>query len=146
MNGESSRYLHLPGIATNGNTNHPLEEEPLKKAWNDYLQKLRTGKNSAVQSFELAELRIKDDNSFEAIVATNIDQKFIEQERNKLFSFLQERLNNRLLQYAVIVDERVDLRPKMEAPLSSRDQLQKMMEQYPLVKELKDKLKLDLDY
>jgi len=132
--------------ATNGNSNHPLEEEPLKKAWSDYLQKLRTGKNSAVQSFELAELRIKDDNSFEAVVATNIDQKFIEQERNKLFSFLQERLNNRLLQYAVIVDEKIDLRPKMEAPLSSRDQLQKMMEQYPLVKELKDKLKLDLDY
>jgi len=28
----------------------------------------------------------------------------------------------------------------------SPEQLQKMMEQYPLVKELKDKLKLDLDY
>ncbi|MFI5131105.1 MAG: DNA polymerase III subunit gamma/tau [Chitinophagales bacterium] len=134
------------GPSTNGNTSHPLNEEELRSAWNEFAVKLKNGKSSAVQSFEMTALRIKDDNSFEAVVATNIDQKFIEQERNKLFSFLQERLNNRALQYSVVIEERPELRPKFEAPLSSREQLQKMMEQYPLVKELKDKLKLDLDY
>ena len=134
------------GSSTNGNTNHPLNEDELRKAWNEYVQKLKEGKNSAVQSFELAVLRIKDENSFEAVTANNIEQKFIEQDRNKLFAFLQEKLNNRLLQFTVVVEENPELRPKVELPLSSRDQLQKMMEQYPLVKELKDKLKLDLDY
>ncbi len=134
------------GSPTNGNTHLPLKDEELRKAWNEYSQKLRKAKNSAVQSFEMAGLRIKDDNSFEVMVATNIDQKFIEQERNKLFSFLQERLDNRALQYSVIIEERPELRLKIEAPLSSREQLQKWMEEYPLVKELKDKLKLDLDY
>jgi len=134
------------GSSTNGNSNHPLTEDELKAAWNEYIQKLRESKNPAVQSFDLAELRIKDENSFEAVTANNLEQKFIEQERNKLFSFLQERLNNRLLQISVIIEDKPELRPKVDVPLSSRDQLQKMIEQYPLVKELKDRLKLDLDY
>ena len=123
-----------------------MNEEELRKAWNEYVQKLKDEKNSAAQSLESAILRVKDENSFEAITANNIEQKFIEQDRNKLFAFLQEKLNNRLLQFTVIITENPELRPKVEAPLSSRDQLQKMMEQYPLVKELKDRLKLDLDY
>jgi len=134
------------GASANGNTNQPLNEEELRKAWNEYVQKLKDEKNSAAQSLESAILRVKDENSFEAITANNIEQKFIEQDRNKLFAFLQEKLNNRLLQFTVIITENPELRPKVEAPLSSRDQLQKMMEQYPLVKELKDRLKLDLDY
>jgi DNA polymerase-3 subunit gamma/tau len=134
------------GASSNGNTWHPLKEEELQKAWNDYIQKLREAKSSAVQSFELAILRVKDENSFEAITANNIEQKFVEQERNKLFSFLQEQLHNRLLQFTVIVEDKPDARPKIEAPLSSKDQFQKMSEQYPLVKELKERLKLDLDY
>lgn len=134
------------GAATNGNVNQPLNEEELQKAWNEYIQKLKEAKNSAVQSFELATLRIKDDKSFEAVTTNNIQQKFIEQERNKLFTYLQEKLNNRLLHFTVIVEDHPELRPKVEAPLSSKEQFQKMMEEYPLVKELKDKLKLDLDY
>jgi DNA polymerase-3 subunit gamma/tau len=134
------------GSSANGNTNHSLQEDDLRTAWNEYVQKLKETKKPAAQSFELAELRIKDENSFEAITSNNLEQKFIEQERNKLFAFLQERLNNRLLQFAVIIEDKPGLRPKVEAPLSSREQLQKIMDQYPMVKELKDKLKLDLDY
>jgi DNA polymerase-3 subunit gamma/tau len=134
------------GSSANGNSNHPLKEDELIKAWAEYVQKLKDAKNPAAQSFEMAQLRLKDENSFEAVTTSNIEQKFIEQDRNKLFSFLQEKLNNRLLQFAVIVEDKPGNRPKIEAPLSSKDQLQKMIEQYPLVKELKDKLKLDLDY
>lgn len=134
------------GSSANGNTNLPLNLQELQNAWNEYVQKLKDIKNSAAQSFELATLRIKDDNCFEAITSNNIEQKFIEQDRNKLFSFLQEKLQNRLLQFNVVVDDTPDLKPKVEASLSSKEQFQKIIEQYPLVKELKDRLKLDLDY
>jgi DNA polymerase-3 subunit gamma/tau len=134
------------GSSTNGNINEPLQEEALQRAWIDYVQKLKDARNPAAQSFELASLRIKDENSFEAITANNIEQKFIEQDRNRVFAYLQEKLNNRLLQFTVVIEENPDLRPKVEVPLSSKEQLQKMIEQYPLVKELKDKLRLDLDY
>ncbi len=134
------------GSSAKENCDHPLKIETLQKAWTEYIQKLKEAKNSAAQSFEMAELRIKDENSFEAVTANNIEQKFLEQDRNELFSFLQERLNNRSLQFAVLIEDKPELRPKIEIPLSSKEQLQKMMEDYPLVKELRDKLKLDLEY
>jgi DNA polymerase III subunit gamma/tau len=134
------------GAAENGNTNHALKEEELQKAWAGYVVKLKEAKSSAVQSFELALLRIKDENSFEAVTANNIEQKFIEQERNKLFQFLQQQLQTRLLQFNVIVEEMNHDRPKIEIPLNAKEQFRKMAEQYPLVKELKERLRLDLDY
>jgi DNA polymerase-3 subunit gamma/tau len=130
----------------NGNVNHPLQADTLQKAWNDYVQKLKDAKNSAAQSFELAKLRIKDENSFEAVTANNIEQKFIEQDRNKLFTFLQEQLQNRLLQFNVVIEEKKEGNPQIEISLTAREQFQQMAEKYPLVKELKDRLRLELDY
>ena len=130
----------------NGNINHPLELEELQKAWAEYIIKLKEAKNPAAQPFQLAVLRIKDENSFEAVTANNIEQKFIEQDRNKLFAFLQERLQNRLLQFNVTIEEKAEDRPVIEIPLNSKEQFQKIVEQYPLVKELKDRLRLELDY
>ena len=62
--------------------------EELQKAWAEYIIKLKEAKNPAAQPFQLAVLRLKDENSFEAVTANNIEQKFIEQDRNKLFAFL----------------------------------------------------------
>lgn len=132
---------------SSGNTiNHPLQKEELQKAWADYVVKLKEAKNPAAQPFELAVLRIRDDNSFEAVTANSIEKQFIEQDRNKLFVYLRERLQNRLLQFSVAVEENAESRPVIEIPLSSSEQYNKMAEQYPLVKELKDKLNLTLDY
>jgi len=136
---------------SNGNSsadqnNEPLNLETLQQSWKNYIQKLKEKKNPAFQSFELAQLQVKDENCFEVITSNNIEQKFIEQERNHLFSFLQKQLKNRLLQFSVTIRENVQQTQPIEAPLSSRDQFLKMTEQYPLVKELKDKLRLELDY
>ncbi len=130
----------------NGHTNHPLQQEELQKAWTEYVAKLREEKNSAAQPFESALLRIKDDNTFEAVTPTNIEQKFIEQNRNKLFDFLQEKLQNRLLQFSVIIEEKKENSQPREVSLTSKEQFMKMAEQYPLVKELRERLKLEIDY
>jgi len=135
------------GSNGNGHVNQPLQIETLQKAWNDYVQKLKQAKNPAAQSFELATLKIKDDNCFEVTTANNIEQKFIEQDRNKLFVFLQEHLHNRLLQFSVIIEEpTATTKLKFEPSLTATQQFQKMIEMYPIVKELKDRLRLELDY
>jgi DNA polymerase-3 subunit gamma/tau len=134
------------GSNGNGNTNHPLNDETLQKAWSDYVLKLKEAKNSAALSFEMALLRIKDDNSFEAVTSDSIQKQFIEQDRNKLFTFLQDRLQNRLLQFNVIIEENNEGKPKIEISLTAKEQFIKMAEQYPMVKELKDRLRLELDY
>jgi DNA polymerase-3 subunit gamma/tau len=134
------------GTNGNGNTNHPINLDALKKIWIEYTAKLKEAKKPAAQPFELAVLRIKDENSFEAVTSNNIEQKFIEQDRNILFTFLQQRLQNQLLQFNVIVEENAADRPPIEISLTSKEQFQKMAEQYPVIKELKDKLRLELDY
>jgi DNA polymerase-3 subunit gamma/tau len=125
----------------------PLEAEALKKAWGRYIALLKNNKNPAWQSFELAELVIKDNNSFEAIVDNNITQKFLEFERNKVSEFLQKELCNRQLQFSITLIENPQARSQpRDIPLSSKEQYQKLIEQYPLVKELKERLRLELDY
>lgn len=134
------------GASQQENLNQPLQQELLQQAWAGYIEQLRQERSPAVSPFELAILRIKDENSFEAVTANNIEQKFIEQERNKLFQFLQGQLQNKFLQFSVIIEERPGDRPVIEVPLNSTQQFLKLAEQYPLVKELKERLKLDLDY
>jgi len=131
---------------SNGNINKPLDGDELNAAWAEYVTILRKERNPAAQPFELAQLRIRDENSFEVVTANNIEQKFIEQDRNKVFAYLQEKLQNKLLQFTVVVEDLAGERPPVEAPLSSKDQFVRMMDQYPMVKELKERLKLDLDW
>lgn len=126
--------------------NCPLELALLEEAWAEYVTLLKEARNPAAQPFELACLRIRDANSFEVATGNNIEQKFIEQDRNKLFAFLQGRLRNRLLQFSVIVEEKSSDQPAVEVTLTAKEQFLKMCEQYPLVKELKDRLRLELDY
>lgn len=124
----------------------PLQMDALKKAWLKHIEFLKENKNPAWQSFEVASLHIKDPNCFEAIVHNNINQKFLEFERNKVSAFLQKELCNRQLQFTITFFEGQENNAVADIPLSSREQFQKLVEQYPLVKELRDRLKLDLDY
>lgn len=124
----------------------PLTAELLAKAWTEYAVQLRQSKNPAVQSFDLAELRIKDDASFDIVTPNNLQLKFIEQERGKLSEYLQQQFNNRALTFFILIEEKMDLSQKVEIPLSTKEQFQKIVEQYPLVKDLRDKLRLELDY
>lgn len=143
---DAIRSQYKPSGSIVEKTAQPLNEQELEQAWKEYSLQLKKQKNPAAQPFELATLRIRDENSFDVVTANNIEQKFIEQDRNKVFEFLQKKLKNRLLQFSVIVEDRPGERPVIEIPLSSKDQFMKMMDQYPLVRELKDRLKLDLDW
>jgi DNA polymerase-3 subunit gamma/tau len=144
--GKIRQQYQVTGNASNEAAVHPLVQEELQQAWSDYVARLKDAKSPAAQPFELAFLRIKDGNCFEAVVSNSIEKQFIEQERNKLFAFLQERLKNRSLQFNVIAEEKAGDRPFIEITLTSKEQFQKMTEMYPLVRELKDRLNLTLDY
>jgi DNA polymerase-3 subunit gamma/tau len=130
----------------NGAANVPLEPESLQAAWNEYVQRLKTEKNPAGTNFEMAELKIQDANSFIAIVTNNIQLRFIEQGGQKASQFLREKLHNSLLQFFIVMEENKEEKIPVGTPLTSREQFLKMTEKYPLVKELKDRLRLELDY
>jgi DNA polymerase-3 subunit gamma/tau len=140
----------VKGNGNNGNGHEaistPLELESLQAAWNEYVQKLKSEKNPAGTNFDMAELKVQDANSFIAIVTNNIQLRFIEQGGQKASQFLRERLHNNLLQFFIVMEENKEEKIPVGTPLTSREQFLKMTERYPLVKELKDRLRLELDY
>ena len=124
----------------------PLEDIPLMEVWNQFTSDLKKNKNSAAQSFESAELRILDEQRFEILTNNNLEQRFVEQEKRKLSDLLQEKFRNKNISFSVIIRELSADHIFLEKTLSKREQFQQIAEIYPLVKELKDKLKLELDY
>ncbi len=121
--------------------------EELQIAWGVFIEKLTNKKNhSAVTNFKNAELKIIDNNSIEIETDNNIQQKFIEQERADLVEHLQNYFCNKQLTYNVIIIQNQHHTAPIEKTLSSKEQYLKIIEAYPLVKELKDRLKLELDY
>jgi DNA polymerase-3 subunit gamma/tau len=134
--------------ATDDSANiRPLEDESLQRAWRQYADQLRENRNPAVQSLELATLKITGSNHFEVITSNNLEQKFVEQEKRSLSDHLQKAFGNKSISFTVIVTERENAEEEpADRPLNKREQFLQMVEQYPLVKELKDRLKLELDY
>ena len=131
----------------NGNNSKPLTEGSLLKAWNDFIETLAAKKNhSAVTNFKMAELHVVDENSFDIITQSNMHQKFIEAERPNLIHFMQQYFNNRLLKYQLLLHEKEITTENSEKPLNTKQQYQLLIEEYPLIKELKDRLKLELDF
>ena len=132
--------------SSNEPINKALEQGTLQTAWLDYAQQLKEARNPAAQPLEMAGLRLVDENSFEVVTRNNIEQRFIEQERNPLYQFLQQKLQNRSLQFSVIVEELPGSKPTAEGMLSVREQYQELVKRYPIIQELKERLRLELDY
>ena len=131
----------------NGNSSKPLTEEMLQTAWNNFIETLTQKKNhSAVTNFRMAVLKVVDENSFDIITHSNMHLKFIEAERSDLIHFMQVYFNNRMLKYQLVLEEKEAPAETGEKPLNTKQQYQKLAEEFPLIKELKDRLKLDLDF
>ncbi|HEY4156341.1 MAG TPA: DNA polymerase III subunit gamma/tau [Puia sp.] len=124
----------------------PLDLPLLQESWNQFTRDLKENKNSAAQSFDGAILKILDDQTFEILTNNNLEQRFLEQEKRNLSDLLQQVFNNKNLSFSISIRENANQHIHLEKTLSKRDQYLQMAEQYPLLKELKEKLKLELDY
>jgi DNA polymerase-3 subunit gamma/tau len=123
-----------------------ITEDELYVCWGQFIEKLRGKSNfSAVTNFKAAELKVIDNNTIEIITQGEIHKAFIEVERADLVTHLQQHFNNRLLTYQVLVIEKEDTAVETDLPLTRKQQYLKIIEEYPLVKELKERLKLELD-
>lgn len=124
-----------------------LNLEKLTRCWNEYTQKLeQQQKHSSVGTFKIAQLQIEDDIHFSVTVPALTAQKFVEQERMTLIDYLHTAFNNRAITFNILVEatEREDV--PIHLKLNSKQRFERIAEQYPLVKELRDRLKLEIDY
>jgi DNA polymerase III subunit gamma/tau len=123
-----------------------LEPVKLKDLWNHFTNELRKNKNPASQSFEGATLKILDDQRFEILTNNNLEQRFIESEKRKLADLIIDHFKNKNISFSISIREDATTHVHLEKKLSKREQYQQIVDLYPLIKELKDKLKLELDY
>lgn len=124
-----------------------LNLEKLTRCWSEYTQKLeQQQKHSSVGTFKIAQLQIEDDIHFSVTVPALTAQKFVEQERMMLIEYLHNAFNNRAITFNILVEatEREDV--PLHLKLNSKQRFERIAEQYPLVKELRDRLKLEIDY
>ncbi len=123
----------------------PLTEENLNNGWDAFSRQLREAKNSAAQSYELATLKIIDENTFYVYASNSVEYMFVESCKTQASEFLQKELKNYQLQFFIIKMENKEEEEPGQQPLSALQQYHRMIEKYPLLKELKEKLKLDVD-
>lgn len=126
----------------------PLNMEKLRQCWDEYiaLMEKQGGKHSTIGTFRIAKLEIENDLSFVISVNALTQQRFIEQEKLMLADHLQTAFNNRNITYRVVVE---DMGEQEDIParliLNNRQRFDRIADQYPLLRELRDRLRLELD-
>jgi DNA polymerase-3 subunit gamma/tau len=124
-----------------------LTMEKLRACWDEYAATLeKQQKHSSAGTFKTARLVIEDEIRFTVTVSNLLSQNFVATEKMMLMDHLQTTFNNRAIIFDVLVEasEREDIPLHMR--LNSKDKFEHIASQFPLVKELKERLKLEIDY
>ncbi len=125
-----------------------LTRDELYIAWEIYIIDLvKKNHHAKISHFKNAILEIAAENCIEITVDNKLQQKFIEAERGDLINFLQMHFNNRYIIYRVFINKTSKAKDeKKEEYLNSTQKYLKLIEQYPIVKQMKDNLGLHLEY
>ncbi|MBC7626993.1 DNA polymerase III subunit gamma/tau [Ferruginibacter sp.] len=124
-----------------------LTDANLLKAWTDYTETLFSEKKyPVVTQFKMAVLRIDNEFNFTVVTEGVLQQRFIEMERSSLIPYMQKYFGNKLLKYSIEIIEPEAMPEDDKKTLSSKQQYELMIVKYPLIKELKDRLRLEIDY
>ncbi|SJZ34455.1 DNA polymerase III subunit gamma/tau [Sediminibacterium ginsengisoli] len=124
-----------------------LNMEKLQACWKEYGAMLeKQQKHSSAGTFKIAVLTIENDIRFTVSVPALTAQKFVEQERMMLIDHLHKAFNNRSITFSILVEasEKEDVPAYMR--MNSKQKFERIAEQFPAVRDLKDKLKLEIDY
>ncbi len=121
--------------------------ERLRQCWDSYTVILEKQlKHSSAGTFKSARLAIENDIRFTVTVSALTSQKFVEQERMMLMDHLHKEFNNRAIVFEVLVEAGEKEEIPAHLRLNSKQKFEHIAAQYPLVKELRDRLKLEIDY
>lgn len=115
--------------------------------WEEFIDIFRqANKMTVVSNLQLAVVKLLAPEEI-GIVSRNIVQfRFMEEEKLAISEFFKRKFNNPAIILTLQLDETQQTQDIGPAPMSSREQFQAMIEKYPLVKELKDKLNMELDF
>lgn len=124
-----------------------LTDEELQIAWREFILKLKTAqKHSVVSTLEMMECKMRSAELIEITCFGNVQLGFLKQEKTALLEHIQHFFHNPVINIHVELVENQEEENPADKPLSTKEQFKRMVEKYPLVKELKDRLGMELDY
>jgi DNA polymerase III subunit gamma/tau len=125
----------------------PLDADNLQVAWKEYILKLKTAqKHSVVSTMEMMDCKVKNPELFEITCFGNVQLGFLKQEKTALLEHVQHFFHNPSINIHTELVETQEEENPADRPLNTKEQFMKMAEKYPLVKDLRDRLGLELDY
>ena len=103
--------------------------------------------HSIANSFETAQLNILNDETIEVVSLSVLTQKFIEQEKVTVLQMFHQHFKNKKLQFEYRIEtSQQDDKPIDNKYLSSAERFRRIAAEFPVVLDLKEKLRLELDY
>lgn len=126
----------------------PLEHAAIQVIWQSYAETYRLkGNHSIVNSLDTAQINIVDNDTIEVVSLSTINQKLIEQVKVDLVQLIQQYFGNPKLQFRFSTDTSEWTEKPLDSKyLPSIERFRRIAEQYPMLQQLKDRLKLELDY
>lgn len=119
-----------------------LTNENLLDCWNQFIQKLKAESNLSLMYFETAEVYRTSDVQFIIRVSSNIQTSFINGEKAAFQEHILQYFNNRSIQYQFELVEKLLSEKEQTQHLTSKEQYRLLVQHYPLIEELKTRLKL----
>jgi DNA polymerase-3 subunit gamma/tau len=125
----------------------PITPAALEEKWEEYARKLQaTNRQNVASNLLNARVMLTGEEEITIVSKNIIQQKFIEEEKIDIAEFLKQALQHPQLILVMQLDEETQEATAMPVVLSGKEQYLRMIEKYPLIKELKDKLNLEIDY
>lgn len=126
----------------------PLTAGALAVYWEEFIDRFRqANKMTVVGNLQLAQVLLLGPEEIGLVSRNIVQYRFMEEEKLEISDFFKKKFRNKDLVLTLSLDEsQQEVADTGPAPLSSREQYARMVEKYPLVKELKDRLNMELDF
>lgn len=118
-----------------------MSPEALEAAWKRFVERQADGPASRYATLSASMPELKDEQIRFAVVNI-IQQKDMDEVKAELMEFLRAELRNVRLQLEIALEEKQSVKKEF---LSEREKYERMVEQNPLLEELRKRLDLDLN-
>jgi DNA polymerase-3 subunit gamma/tau len=123
----------------------PLEIGEVQSLWEEKISRLKKKRKlQAATNLEMSVISVISADEVLITCRNELQKNFVDDEKLHFAETLKDHFHHQAIQVSVRVDDALRQRDQGPEILTQRQQLERMLHKYPLVKELKDKLNLDL--
>jgi DNA polymerase-3 subunit gamma/tau len=124
-----------------------IDKYAFQQVWKSYLQKLLSEKKQVIfQILEAFPPEVVDNKAVLICVGTEAHLNLLNTERETMYYFLKKELDKKAIDLIIQVDKQKSKAESSRRPYTAGEKFNHMVKKNPKLKDLKDRLKLDLDY